>query len=94
MTFSSTPQLPGTIGRLSCAFGQAGQYFFQGARNVVRFARSEYQYFAGLNFLFLAFYDSIIHDTPVPIPYNEILRVSACMDEIFDQLRRSPSPVL
>jgi predicted dehydrogenase len=94
LTSSSNPQFPGAMGRLSCAFGQAGQYFLQGARNVMRFARSEYQYFAGLNFLFSAFYDSIIHDTPVPIPYPEILRVSACMDEIFDQLRRSPSPVL
>lgn len=94
LTSSSTPSLPGAIGRLSCTFGQAGQYFLQGARNVARFARSEYQYFAGLNFLFSAFYDSIIHDTPVPIPYTEILRVSACMDEIFGQLRRSPLLVL
>jgi predicted dehydrogenase len=94
MTSSSKPALPGAVGRLSCAFGQARQYFFQGARNVARFARSEYQYFAGLNFLFSAFYNSIIHDAPVPIPYSEILRVSACMDEIFDQLRRSPVPAL
>jgi len=34
-----------------------------------------------------AFYDSIIHDTPVPIPHAEMLRISAMMDEIFEQVR-------
>jgi len=87
MTFSSTSTLPGTIGRLSCAFGQAWQYFREGGRNVIRFARSQYHYLDGLNFLLTAFYDSIIHDTPVPIPHTEMLRISVMMDEIFEQVR-------
>ena len=37
---------------------------------------SRYHYFAGMNRLLSLFYESILHDTPVPIPYPEILRVS------------------
>src|SRR5713101_1813211 len=77
MTFSSTSSLPGAVGRLSGAFGQAWQYFREGGRNVIRLARSQYHYLDGLDFLVTAFYDSIIHDTLVPIPYTEMLRISA-----------------
>ena len=87
ITFESNPKLPGDFGRLSCAFDQAKQYLFQGGRNVIRFARSEYQYFAGLNFLISSFYDSIVRDQPVPLSYQEILRVSRLMDEVFYQMQ-------
>ena len=87
MTFSVSSTLPGSIGRLSGTFGQAWQYFREGGRNVIRFTRSRYHYLEGLNFLLNSFYDSIIRDTPVPIPYTEMLRVSAMMDELFEQLR-------
>jgi predicted dehydrogenase len=87
LTFATTSALPGAIGRVWCSFGQARQYFRESGRNVFRFARSQYDYLDGLNFLLNAFYDSIIHDTPVPIPYTEMLRTSAMMDEIFAQLR-------
>jgi predicted dehydrogenase len=87
MTFSSTSSLPGAVGRLSGAFGQAWQLFREGGRNVIRLARSQYHYLDGLDFLVSAFYDSVIHDTLVPIPYSEMLRISAIMDEIFEQVR-------
>jgi hypothetical protein len=32
------------------------------------------------------FYESILQDGPVPIPYGEILRVSEIMDEISAQV--------
>jgi hypothetical protein len=32
------------------------------------------------------FYESILNDTPVPIPYTEILRVSQIIDEISAQV--------
>jgi predicted dehydrogenase len=87
LTFASKPALPGAIGRLSPAFAQGWQYFRHGGKNLMRFAKSEFQYFAGLNFLLFSFYESIIHDSAVPIPYEVILRVSAVMDEIFAQVR-------
>jgi len=35
--------------------------------------------------LLTLFYESVLHDTPLPIPYAEILRVSRIMDEISAQ---------
>jgi predicted dehydrogenase len=87
ITLASKPAMPGALGRLSPAFAQGAQYFRQGGKNLVRFAKSEFQYFAGLNFLLFSFYESIIHDSAVPIPYDVILRVSAVADEIFEQVR-------
>lgn len=57
-----------------------------GGRNLSRFAASQYHYLDGLNFLLTGFYDSIIRDTPVPIPYTEILRISEMMDSIVQQV--------
>ena len=53
---------------------------------MIKFARGQYQYFDGLDFLLRAFYDCINRDAPVPISYSEILRVSELMDRIIDQL--------
>jgi hypothetical protein len=46
---------------------------------------------SGMKYLIESFYRSIIQDTPVPIPYREILLTARIMDAIFDQLgaRRS-----
>lgn len=87
ITFESVPKLPGVLARLANPFHQSKQYLLQGVRNIIRFARSEYQYFAGLNFLISSFYDSILLDQPVPIPYAEILRVSRLMDEVILQVQ-------
>jgi predicted dehydrogenase len=87
ITLESASKLPGALARLAFPFDQARQHLLQGARNLVRFAKSEYQYFAGLNFLVSAFYDSIVRDQPVPISYGEILRVSRLMDEVFFQMQ-------
>jgi predicted dehydrogenase len=91
ITFETSPSLPGALGRLSCAFDQARQYLIQAAGNVIRFVKSEYQYFAGLNFLMSSFYDSIIENRPVPISYAEILRAYRLMDEVFLQMRATES---
>jgi predicted dehydrogenase len=86
LTFTARPAMPGALGRLSPAFTQGWEYFRQGGKNLMRFAKSEFQYFAGLNFLLFSFYESIIHDSKVPIPYDVILRVSSVMDQIFEQV--------
>ena len=86
VTLDASSTLPSAIGRLLPAFGQALAFLREGSKNVVRFARSEFHYFAGLSHLIAKFYDSIEFDAPPPIPYRDILRISALMDEIFRQL--------
>jgi len=47
-----------------------------------------------MKYLMEAFYRSITHDTPLPIPYREIVLTARIMDAIFDQIRmRQPSEV-
>jgi hypothetical protein len=50
-----------------------------------RFVRADFHYFAGLGRLISLFYDSIVRDAAPPIPYRDILRISAMMDDIFSQ---------
>jgi predicted dehydrogenase len=85
MTLDEAPKLPGAIGRLGPPFGQALQNLRQGGRNLWRFARADFHYFAGLNRLIALFYESIRNDSPPPIPYRQILWVAGVMDEIFRQ---------
>jgi predicted dehydrogenase len=86
ITCTSTSTLPGPLGRLARTFGDGLQYFREGSRNVIRVARSEYHPLAGLNFLIDAFYESIRDDTPVPVPYRDILKVATITDAVFAQL--------
>ena len=79
--------LPGVLGRLASPFSQGWQHIREGRRNAFRFARSEYHFFEGFNYLLSEFYNSIEHDLPTPIPYNEILRVTTLIDEIASQLQ-------
>ncbi len=87
VTCEAAPRLPSAVGRLLPAFDQALAYLREGGRNVARFARADFHFFAGLNRLCAAFYDSILDDAPLPIPTRDILRVSAMMDDIFRQIR-------
>jgi predicted dehydrogenase len=56
-------------------------------RNALRFARSDLHYFAGMNRLFRLFYQAIRAGGEPPIPYAEIRRVTALMDDIFEVCR-------
>jgi predicted dehydrogenase len=68
-------------------FKEAGRNFF---RNLVRFLRSDLQYFAGMNRLILEFYRAIIAGAKEgPIAADEIDRVTAIMDEIFESCRQA-----
>ncbi|HXY13187.1 MAG TPA: Gfo/Idh/MocA family oxidoreductase [Terriglobales bacterium] len=78
--------IPGALGRLLPSFKSSLQSLTQATHNAREFAGSRFQFFAGMNRLLSLFYESILHDTPVPIPYEEILRVSQIMDEIFTQV--------
>jgi predicted dehydrogenase len=78
--------VPSSVGRLLPSFKSSWQSLRQATRNVSEFAGSRFHFFAGMNRLLSLFYESILHDTPVPIAYREILRVSQIMDEISAQV--------
>lgn len=93
VTLESSGSLPSAIGRLVPAFEMAARFARAGARNVGKFARSEFHFFSGLHYLIRAYYESILDDAPPPISARDIVRVSAMLDEIFRQLRATaPSP--
>jgi predicted dehydrogenase len=64
----------------------AGQYVRNGTANMKRFIKSDLHISYGMKYLISLFYHSISYNTPVPIPYAEIMRTSRIMDEIVDQL--------
>jgi predicted dehydrogenase len=86
VTLDAQTKLPSAIGRLVPAFDLGLQYLREGGKNLVRFARNDFHYFSGMNRLFTMFYESITRGGPPPIPYRDILRIAAMMDEIFAQV--------
>ncbi len=88
-TLTTTPEqgFPSAVGRLFLPFSRSWQFTKQGGGNVLSFLKSEFQFFAGMHRLIELFYDSIINDSPPPIAYEKILRLSAIQEEIYEQLR-------
>ena len=64
----------------------ATQHLGNLARNVKAFLANDLHMKHGMKNLIEAFYRSIVDNTPVPIPYREILLTSRIMDAIFEQL--------
>lgn len=77
---------PSALGRLFPPFLVAKDYLRQGMRNVNSFSHSRFHFFDGMRRLLSEFYLSIEKDSPPPISYGEILRVSAMMERIFEQV--------
>jgi predicted dehydrogenase len=71
--------------------GFAMQHLKYLARNVARFVRNDFHmpFDAGLKRLIQAFYDSILSDAPLPIPYRDIILTARIMDSIFAQIAES-----
>jgi predicted dehydrogenase len=55
--------------------------------NIRRFLRRDFHMKSGMKYLMESFYKSIVENTPVPIPYREIILTAHIMDQIFSQLR-------
>ena len=64
----------------------AGQYFNNFTTNVRTFLARDFHMKSGMKYLIESFYQSIRSNTPLPIPYREILLTSRIMDDIFQQL--------
>jgi predicted dehydrogenase len=88
VTLEHGATLPSAIGRLLPAFGSGWGYHKEGWKNVFRFARSRFHFFAGMNRLISDFYASIIEGKPLPISPRDMLRIAAFMEEIFSQLNQ------
>jgi len=72
----------------------AQQYINNLATNVRAFLKRDFHMSGGMHYLIESFYRSITQDSPVPIPYREILVTARIMDAIFDQLSaRSQSEI-
>lgn len=64
----------------------AKQYLGNLSYNIRSFLKMNFHMDDGKRQLFKAFYQSITDDTPLPIPYREILLTSLIMDKIFEQV--------
>ena len=84
--FDHDPKLPSAMGRLLLPFSSAWEYLRAGGANVLRFARHDFQFFAGLGELIRRFYDSVENDAPLPIAYKDILRISRMLETIWSRL--------
>lgn len=62
--------------------------------NVRRFLKRDFHMKSGMKYLIESFYQSIVRDTPVPIPYREIILTAHIMDRIFTQVRGRSEPAL
>jgi predicted dehydrogenase len=92
VTLERQSRLPSAIGRMAIGFSQTLEHLRASTRNAVRFARSEFQFFAGLERLTALYYESIRSDGPPPIAHRDILRLSAWIDEIVAQLGSARAP--
>jgi len=86
LAIDETQTIPSAIGRLVPPFRTSWQMLQQATRNTREFMQSSFHYFSGMSRLLSLFYESILEDGPVPIPYSEILRVSEIMGEISAQV--------
>jgi predicted dehydrogenase len=64
----------------------AQQYLGNLMKNAQSFLARDFHMTAGMHHLIESLYSSIKHNTPVPIPYREILLTARIMDDIFVQL--------
>jgi predicted dehydrogenase len=80
------PTLPSALGRVLPPFAQAARLVRAGLQNSERFARADFQFFAGLERLIRDFYASIRDDRDPPIAYRDILRIASWMHTIMAQI--------
>jgi predicted dehydrogenase len=70
-------------------FHYANQYVKNFSLNFLKFLKMDFHLpnEAALKTLIESFYDSIVHNKPLPLPYREIILTSKIMDAIFEQIQ-------
>ena len=81
------PTLRGPLVKLELPWRQKREAARSLRRNLWHFLRSRLHYFTGMHRLFTEFYQAIRTHGEPPIPYAEIRRLTAIMDEIFRSCR-------
>ncbi len=78
---------PSAIGRLLAGYDKAWQYTKSALKNSKRFYQNDFHFFSGMNLLIKNFYDSILHDAPLPVSTRNIVRIAWIMDSIISQIQ-------
>jgi predicted dehydrogenase len=86
------PALPSALAKLEFPLRHLGEAARNLVRNLGRFLRNDLHYFTGMRRLFGLFYQAVRDGGEPPIPYREVRRVTALMDEIFRQCRAAAGP--
>jgi predicted dehydrogenase len=63
------------------------QHIANGLNNIRRFLRRDFHSESGIHTLISSFYRSLREDSPLPVPYRDILLTSRIMEEIFRQIQ-------
>ena len=71
--------------------GLAKQYCANATTNLRTFGHKDFHMKSGMKYLIESFYGSINRDSPLPIPYREILLTARIMDQIFARLKHAQS---
>jgi predicted dehydrogenase len=79
--------MPGPFAKLQLPYRDLCEAARALGKNLYRFLRSDLHYFEGMRRLFSRFYEAILEGGEPPIPYGEIRRVTAMMDDIFESCR-------
>jgi predicted dehydrogenase len=72
----------------------AKQYCSNVSANMRTFMANDFQMKAGMKYLIEHFYQSIVADEPLPIPYREIILTARIMDAIFAQVAKETCEVV
>lgn len=67
----------------------ARQYMQNLSANARKFLINDFHVKTGMKYLIQSFYSAVYDNTPLPIPYREILLTARIMDSIFEQINSS-----
>lgn len=77
---------PGPFGKLLIPMMLSRRYYCEGIKNIIKFVKFDFHFYAGMSTLLNRFYGCIKNDEPLPISYDEILKITSVMENIFKQV--------
>lgn len=91
LRISRPGKLPGPFAKIEAPIRQLKEAAMSLGQNIIRLLRSDLQYFAGMKCLFEKFYKAIVNGNAPPVPYSEIVRVTAIMDRVIQECKTEQS---
>lgn len=88
LRFVDNADMPGPFRRIQWAYHDLKQARREHRALVRRFIGGRMQFFEGMNALMTQFYDAVRGRAEMPIPMSEAVRITAIMDDIFEQCER------